>query len=199
VTRILTGIVLLAWALAVSTAARADLSSLLSALDLGGYSPGERPPDFVGRTTHGSGVSLAALRGKVVILTFWATWCPPCRPELAMLEGLQRELGAQELVVVAVNAREPSPLVREYVETLGLTYAVLVDPRGEIQHAYGVIGLPTTFVIARDGRAVARAIGPRDWAGARSRELLLALLREPASPATLSGCRPSTRPPGGAR
>lgn len=107
-----------------------------------------------------------------------------------MLEGLQRELGAQELAVVAVNTREASPLVREYVETLGLTYTVLVDPRGELQHAYGVLGLPTTFVIARDGRAVARAIGPRDWAGARSRELLQALLREAASPATRSRSGP---------
>jgi peroxiredoxin len=190
VIRNLTGFVLLAWALAMSTAARADVSSLLAALDLGGYSPGERPPDFVGHTAHGSRVSLAALRGKVVILTFWATWCPPCRPELAMLEGLQRELGAQELAVVAVNTREASPLVREYVETLGLTYSVLVDPRGELQNAYGVLGLPTTFVIARDGRAVARAIGPRDWAGARSRELLQALLREAASPATRSRSGP---------
>jgi peroxiredoxin len=190
VTRNLTGVVLLAWALAMSTAARADVSSLLAALDLGGYGPGERPPDFVGHTAHGSRVSLAALRGKVVILTFWATWCPPCRPELAMLEGLQRDLGAQELAVVAVNTREAAPLVREYVETLGLTYTVLVDPRGELQHAYGVLGLPTTFVIARDGRAVARAIGPRDWAGARSRELLQALLGEAASPATRSRSGP---------
>ena len=105
-TRKLTGVVLLAWVLAMSTAARADVSSLLAALDVGGYGPGERPPDFVGHTTHGSRVSLAALRGKVVILTFWATWCPPCRPELAMLEGLQRDLRARELAVVAVNTRE---------------------------------------------------------------------------------------------
>ncbi len=76
-------------------------------------------------------------------------------------------------------------MVREYAAALGLTFAVLVDPRGEIHRAYGVIGLPTTFLIGRDGRAVARAIGPRDWACPRSRELLLTLLREPASPAAL--------------
>jgi peroxiredoxin len=180
--RVISGIVLLSCALAAPAAARSDMSSLLSALDLGGYAHGERPPDFVGHTTHGLGLSLADVRGKVVVLTFWATWCLPCRTELALLEDLHRYLGAQHLAVIAVNAREPSPVIREYVEVLGLTFTVLVDPRGEIQRSYGVIGLPTTFLIARDGRAVARAIGPRDWAGSPSRALLQALLHEPVSP-----------------
>lgn len=181
-TRSVGAALLLAAAIAAPAAARADLASLLSGLDLGGYSPGERPPDFVSHTTQGSALSLAELRGKVVVLTFWATWCPPCRTELAVLEALHREFGPQHLAVLAVNAREPSPAVREYVETLGLTFAVLVDPRGEIQRSYGVVGLPTTFVIARDGRAVARAIGSRDWASSHSRQLMLTLLREPLPP-----------------
>ena len=185
--RVVSGILLLSYALAAPAAARSDMSSLLSALDLGGYSPGERPPDFVGHSTHGPRVSLADLRGKAVVLTFWAMWCPPCRTELALLEDLHRHLGAQHLAVIAVNVREPSPAVREYVEGLGITFAVLVDPRGEIQRSYGVIGLPTTFLIARDGRAVARAIGPRDWAGSPSRELLQTLLHEPFPPAAPSG------------
>jgi peroxiredoxin len=169
----------------------ANPSSLLSALDLGGYARDERPPDFVGLTTHGSPLTLAELHGKVVLLTFWATWCPPCGPELKGLESLHRELGVQHLAIVAVNASESMPVVREYSRALGLTFAVLVDPRGNIQRAYGVLGLPTTFVIARDGRAVARAIGARDWAGARFRELLLALLYEPALPRVPAG---ATRP-----
>jgi peroxiredoxin len=185
--RVVSGIFLLSWALAAPAAARSDMSSLLSALDLGGYSPGEQPPAFVGHTMHGQALSLANLRGKVVVLTFWATWCPPCRGEMALLEDLHRNLGAQRLAVVAVNVLEPSPVVREYVEALGLTFAVLVDPRGEIQRSYGVVGLPTTFLIARDGRAVARAIGPRDWAASPSRELFQTLLHEPVPPAAPSG------------
>ena len=102
---------------------------------------------------------------------------------MALLEDLGRKFGVQHLAVVAVNVRESSPLVRGHVETLGFTFFVLVDPKGEIQRLYGVIGLPTTFLIARDGRAVARAIGPRDWAGSRSLRLLRTLVDEPASPA----------------
>ena len=174
-----TGILLLSYALAAPAAARSDVSPFLSALDLGGYARDEQAPHFVGHTMHGQAVSLADQRGKVVILTFWATWCPPCGPELTLFEDLHRKLGAEHLAVVAVNVREPSPLVREYVGTLGLTFTVLVDPKGEIQRSYGVIGLPTTFLIGRDGRAVARAIGPRDWTASRSRELFRTLLREP--------------------
>ncbi len=182
------GALLLAQAFAAPVdAVSADLSSLLSALDLGGYARNERPPDFVGLTPAGPGLALADLHGQVVLLTFWATWCPPCGPELEALESLHRELGAQRLAIVAVNASEPVSIVRDYASARGLTFAVLVDPRGDIQRAYGVLGLPTTFVIARDGRAVARAIGARDWAGARSRELLRELLQEPALPRAPAG------------
>ena len=166
----------------VPPAAAAELSSLLAALDLGGYSPGERPPAFAGRTPYGGGLTLGELRGKVVVLTFWATWCVPCRTELPLLETLHREIGPGELAVVAVNARERATAVREYAQELGLTFALVLDPRGEIQRLYGVVGVPTTFLIARDGRAVARAIGPRDWTTAQFRELVQTLVREPAMP-----------------
>ena len=75
------------------------------------------------------------------------------------------------------------PTIREYTRALDLTFPVILDPRGEIQRRYGVVGLPTTFLVARDGRAVARAIGPRDWAAPRFRELVLTLLREPGASA----------------
>jgi peroxiredoxin len=188
VKRLVGGVFLLVQALAVPVDADAShLSALLPALDLGGYARDERPPDFVGLTATGPALSLAELHGKVVLLTFWATWCPPCGPELEVLESLHRELGVQRLAIVAVNASESMPVVLEYARARGLTFPVLVDPRGDIQRAYGVLGLPTTFVIARDGRAVARAIGARDWGGNRFRELLQELLHEPALPRAPAG------------
>ncbi len=154
-------------------------TDLLRALDLGGYQHGERPPEFSGRTVDGRPLSLAGLRGRVALVTFWATWCPPCRQEMSLLERLHRGLTTEGLTVVGVNVREEASAILEYADALGLTFPLILDPQGEIQGAYGVIGLPTTFLIARDGRAVARAIGPRDWGGPQARALIRALLMEP--------------------
>jgi peroxiredoxin len=173
-----TVLVLLTQAVAGPATPPTDVARLLSALELGGYAGHERPPDFAGRTPLGQAVSLGDLRGRVVVLTFWASWCPPCRPDLAALEEVHRRLGDERLAIVGVNVRERPTVVRDYADALGLTFPVLVDRRGEIQAAYGVVGLPTTFIVARDGRAVARAIGPRDWAGTRFRELIRTLLQE---------------------
>jgi len=164
--------------LATPAAGQQD-TDLLRALDLGGYQPGERPPEFIGRTVDGKRLSLAGLRGRVVLVTFWATWCPPCREEMSLLESLHRGLATEGLAVVGVNVREEGAAILEYAGALGLTFPLFLDPQGEIQSAYGVIGLPTTFLIARDGRAVARAIGSRDWGGPQARALIRALLMEP--------------------
>jgi peroxiredoxin len=81
---------------------------------------------------------------------------------------------------VGVNAREGVTAVRDYAKELGLTFALVLDLNGDIGKTYGVIGIPTTFLIARDGRAVALAVGPRAWDRAPAREVLRALLSEPA-------------------
>jgi thiol-disulfide isomerase/thioredoxin len=184
VTRAVGAALLLAHVLAAApVAARAELPSLLSALELGGYRPDERPPAFTGWTPDGTTLALQDLRGRVVLLTFWASWCEPCRTELPVFETLHREIGAEGLAVVAINARERVPAIREFWRSLDLTFPIVLEPRGEIQRKYGVLGLPTTFLVARDGRAVARAIGPRDRATPRFRELVLTLLREPVASA----------------
>ena len=98
-----------------------------------------------------------------------------------MFERLHREFGAQGLSVIGINAREGAAAVRVYAKELGLTFPLILDPSGKINSAYGVIGLPTTFLISRDGRPVALAIGPRDWNGEPARALIPALLAEPQS------------------
>lgn len=173
-----TGVLALVGILAAPAAGQHD-TDLLRALDLGGYQRGERPPEFSGRSVDGKPLSLAGLRGRVVLVTFWATWCPPCRQEMPGLERLHRGLTTEGLTVVGVNVREEASAIIEYADALGLTFPLIFDPQGKIQGAYGVIGLPTTFLIARDGRAVARAIGPRDWGGPQARALIRAMLMEP--------------------
>jgi peroxiredoxin len=164
----------------VQEASWAQVADLLHELNLTTYSRPTMPPDFNGRTADGSDLSLASRKGKVVLLNFWATWCLECRPEMAAFERLHREFSAQGLAVVGINAREETSTIREYAKELGLTFPLISDPTGKINSAYGVIGLPTTFLIGRSGRAVALAVGPREWSAKPARALIQALLAEPA-------------------
>ena len=175
------GIVALMTALNALAAERPALAELLKALNASGYPSVMQPPEFSGFTADGQTVSLAVLSGRVVLLNFWATWCLECRPEMPMFERLHREFSAQGLAVVGINAREGTATIREYAKELGLTFPLILDPSGKINSAYGVIGLPTTFLIGRNGRAVALAIGPREWSGKPARALIQALLAEPAA------------------
>jgi cytochrome c biogenesis protein CcmG, thiol:disulfide interchange protein DsbE len=171
-------------ALAVSTASGADppeIAALLKPLELIAYRPGTRPPAFSGPTLDGRQLSLTELRGKVVVVNFWASWCLECRPEMPVLQGLHRELAPRGLAVIGINAREDKLAVGRYAKELGLTFPLLLDPSGLINANYGVVGLPATFVVGRDGRAVAFAVGPRDWGGKPARALIDALLAEPPS------------------
>ena len=168
---------------ALAGAASADppaLASLLKTLDLRGYSARTAPPHFSGGTLDARRLSMMEYRGAVIVLNFWATWCVECRSEMAVLERLQREFSSQGLAIIAVNARENKEVVGRYAKELGLTFPLVLDRDGKINALYGVIGLPTTFVVGRDGRAIAFAIGPRQWESAPGRMLIAALLAEPA-------------------
>jgi peroxiredoxin len=176
---------LLAWVLLVvvpCTPARAQstVTSLLKPLDLVDYASRTAPPHFSGSTIDTRRVSMGDLRGKVVLMNFWATWCAGCRPEMPVLERLHRELVPQGLAVIGINAREGREAIRRYASELGLTFPLVLDPDGKINAQYGVVGLPTTFLVGRDGRAVALAVGPREWASTPARALIQALLAEPA-------------------
>jgi hypothetical protein len=99
--------------------------------------------------------------------------------ELPVLEQLHRDYSARGLMVLALNHREEAGTVRQYARELGLTMPLLLDSTGAIRQSYGVIGLPTSFLIGRDGGAVARAIGPREWASVEACTLIESLLMEP--------------------
>lgn len=162
-----------------SAPAESAVAQLLKPLDLVGYASRAVPPHFSGGTIDARRVSTIDLQGKVVLMNFWATWCAECRPEMPVLEGLHRELAPQGFVVIGVNAREERGAVRRYALELGLTFPLVLDPDGKINALYGVVGIPTTFLVGRDGRAVAFAVGPRAWASPAARALIQALLAEP--------------------
>lgn len=166
--------------LALPVAGEPLQKGLLEALSLSSYPVSMTPPEFSGTTAAGRRVSLSELRGRVVLLTFWASWCQECRPEMPAFEQLHRDFTEQGLTVLGVNVREGTRAIQRYARELGLTFPLVLDSDGEIRASYGVIGLPTTFLIGRDGRTVALAVGPREWDSGPARAIIQALLTESA-------------------
>ena len=127
---------------------------------------GESAPPFTLADSRGNGRSwsLAALRGKVVLLNFWATWCEPCRAEMPSLQQLA-DLYGGDLAVLALNFKEREPRVNQFAQGAGLSLPLLMDRDGAVAAAYGVRIFPSTVLVARDGRPTLRITGEVDWTG----------------------------------
>lgn len=122
-------------------------------------------PHFELEDLSGKRIALKGLKGKVVFLNFWATWCIPCRQEMPTMEKLHKEFKNRGLEVVAVNIKEDKKDVRKFVEELGLTFTILLDKSGNISEEYGAWSIPLTYVINRKGKFVGKAAGSREWDG----------------------------------
>ena len=155
-----------------------ELADLVQELNLSDYPSGMWPPPFKGQTVNGRAISLADFQGRVVLVNFWATWCIECRAEMPLFERLHQDFAVQGLVVLGVNVREEAQHIKGYAKKHGLSFPLIMDPNGEIFRPYGVVGLPTTFVVGRDGRPVALAVGARAWGSAEARAFLQLLLAE---------------------
>jgi thiol-disulfide isomerase/thioredoxin len=132
--------------------------------------PASRPtPALELSAWQGPPVTLAALRGRPVLLNFWASWCPPCREELPSLELLATLYEAQGLLVYAVNHRETNAALSRFVEASSLSLPVLRDRDGAAALAFGVRVFPGTVLIGRDGRARFTVIGEVEWNGSEAR------------------------------
>jgi peroxiredoxin len=128
-------------------------------------SGGGRAPDFTLKDVNGGSVSLGRFRGKVVFLNFWATWCGPCRSEMASMQRLYNQLESGGLVMLAVNQKENRNPVAKFMKDFGLSFPALLDRDGRVAALYGSWGLPTTYVIDASGRKVGMRSGAKDWAG----------------------------------
>jgi len=119
---------------------------------------GKPVPDFTLNTLNGDSVRLSSLRGKVVLINFWATWCGYCVHEMPDLQALH-EMYEGEVVVLAVNVREAPDSVARFIKTNGYSFTVLLDADGKVARAYMVSGLPTTFVVDRKGVLSSSRVG----------------------------------------
>ncbi|GHF33015.1 TlpA disulfide reductase family protein [Seohaeicola zhoushanensis] len=127
--------------------------------------------------------SLADYRGKVVLLNFWATWCAPCRKEMPALQQLQTELGGDDFQVVTLATGRNSPEgIVKFFDEIGVTDLPRhQDPKQAVAREMGVMGLPVSVLIDRDGREIARLIGDADWASDNARAIISGMMAVPAA------------------
>ena len=140
---------------------------------VGDLAPGFTLPDLEGQM-HG----LADLRGRVVVLNFWATWCPPCIDEMPSLQKLHDVLDAKGLSVVAVSVDERFDDIVKFVETFDLTFTIPHDEGMKVSRSYQTFKYPETYLIGRDGRVKSKVVGGRDWVAPSVIRDLVALLNE---------------------
>jgi peroxiredoxin len=149
---------------------------------------GSRAPEYTALTLQGDSVALSSFQGDVVLLNIWATWCPPCVKEMPALQRLHEALADDGLSIVAVSVDAPPALtnvmgafsgdIQAFADHFGLTFTVLHDPSGRIQSRYQVNGLPTTFLIDREGRVRRKVLGAAEWDEPRFADEIRAMLEE---------------------
>ena len=144
--------------------------------EFGGVAPPFELLDLDGGTHR-----LSDFAGRVVVLNFWATWCPPCVEEMPSLQHLEDELGPDGLAVIAVSVDERYGDIAPFVEEHALRFLVLHDLGKRVSRRYEVYQFPETWLIGRDGRLVSRIVGARDWAAPASLQVFRRLLDAPAA------------------
>jgi peroxiredoxin len=112
---------------------------------------GAPAPEIALKNLQGQEVKLSDLRGKIVLLNFWATWCKPCKEEMPAMQASYDKLRDQGFVVLAVNELEDTERVAEHVRTHNHTFPVVMDHDNRVANRYGVVGLPVSFLVDRQG------------------------------------------------
>lgn len=139
---------------------------------------GDEAPNFQLRDLAGNVVSLSQLRGKVVLLNFWATWCGPCRVEMPAMEQLYRTFSRKEFEILAVSTDPQGAVVtRPFQQEMGFTFPILHDSEYRVGLTYGARTLPMTFMVDRQGVIRQKIFGARDWDSPEARELVQALMK----------------------
>ncbi len=159
---------LLSLSLAASLTAAADLKPLppksAAALDL--------------PRLEGGRANLADLRGRVVLVNYWAVWCPPCRKEMPSMERLAKKLADRPFTILAVNAGETPEQIREFLAEIPLTFPIVLDSDGARMKDWKVFVLPTSYLVDKQGRVRYGLTGSIEWDEPQALEVLEALLAE---------------------
>jgi peroxiredoxin len=121
------------------------------------------PADFSLPLLNGRNTTLSAYKGKVVVLNFWATWCPPCRDEMPSMETFYRRFKNQGLEILAVDGGEDAATVQQFIRNNGYTFPILLDKDNKVNSLYGIRAIPTTFILDREGKIIGQIMGRTYW------------------------------------
>jgi peroxiredoxin len=137
---------------------------------------GNSAPDFSLEDLNGKSVSLTSFRGKPVLLNFWATWCPYCRKERPHLDNLYKEYSNKNLIIISIAIDRSLEKLKKFMENKSAQYVLLYDGQSRVASAYNVAGLPTSFLIDRNGIIKRKFTGFREWNSVSSKEIIDALI-----------------------
>jgi peroxiredoxin len=141
-------------------------------------SVGNPAPDFDTLDLDGKVWSLSKLKGKVVFINFWATWCSPCREEMPSMQRLYTKLPKDKFEMIALFNNDKKPAVRNFVSQLGLTFPILSDEHNFAGTKYGLTGLPETFIVDKQGVIREKIIGPAKWDSPENVEMLMRYINQ---------------------
>jgi thiol-disulfide isomerase/thioredoxin len=138
-------------------------------------------PPLTFSAADGKPVSLADFSGKIVLLNIWAIWCVPCREEIPALDKLDKELGGKDFQVVAINIdKGGADKAAAFLKETGATHlALYTDPSGKLFATLKAVGMPTTLIVDRNGKEIARLVGPADWASPEAVKVIEAAIAAP--------------------
>ncbi len=140
-----------------------DAASALSALGLTVFPQPQPRPAIVLEALDGKKLAVAGLHGKYVFLNFWATWCPPCREEMPSIQRMNDQLAGEDFAVYAISVGEPAATVESFLKKTPYSFPIVLDPEGQLSAIFAGRGIPTTYLLDRQGKAIAGIVGARHW------------------------------------
>jgi len=152
----------------------------LHGFELTTFDPPFPAPAFDLAKLVGDQSTLDDYKGEFVLLNFWATWCPPCLEEMPSMETAYQKFKDRGFTVVAISSdEEGESVITPFIEKLGVTFPILLDPDKAVSSEYGALNLPLSFVLDRDGQVIAGSVGGRDWASEEALSVLDEMITEP--------------------
>jgi len=139
------------------------LGGLVGAMDKAPKPSANKIIDFTLKDLNGKSHTLSKYKGKVIFLNFWATWCPPCRAEMPAMQKMYKSWNSKKYVMLAVNIGQNKKTVKSFAAENGYTFPILLDSTSSIAKKYRVSGIPTTYIINKEGKIVTRIVGAREW------------------------------------